>query len=449
MRVLLINPPFTGSYNVCPPLGLGYVGSALSKEGFSTAVLDCALGICDLQTVLRFVRPDWVGITGMTAQYNSMKDLAKISKDFGAKVVFGGIHSSALPEFVIQDCPDVDYVIKGEGEIAFPNLVKGIIGPGIFYRGKDKVEGSNPEYITDLDTLVSPWCTLDTFRYKDTKVHGISVRKGPAISVISSRGCPYSCSFCGASQVQGKKLRLRSSKNFLDELDFLRSQGVKEIQILDDNFTFNEDHASTICQGMLDRGLKLAWTLPNGIRADRVTPKLLKLMKEAGCYYFGLGIESGSQRVLNTINKSLDLNRVKQTVELSEKLGFIVQGFFMVGFPKETQSDLDLTRRVALSLPLDRMSINPVIPMPGSSLYQEYINSGLVIPNNQDWSRFNRLDYRSSNPNYTSGFVRSLNLRFYLNPSRLLKLVSKVRSLSEVKGLFFGSRILLNSVRGK
>lgn len=303
--------------------------------------------------------------------------------------------------------------------------------------------GSSPEYISDLDSLRSPWMTLDTFRYRATKVHGISVRRGPAISVISSRGCPYSCSFCGASQVHGKKLRLRSPENFLDELEFLESLGVREVQILDDNFTFDLSHAFSICQGIIDRQINIAWTLPNGIRADRVTPELLKLMKEAGCYYFGLGIESGSKKVLSTIHKSLDLKKVQTTVEISEKLGFIVQGFFMVGFPKETKEDLELTKRFALKLSVDRISVNPVIPMPGSEIYKDLVDSGILFPGVVDWSRFNRVDYSSGQE---AKFARNLNLKFYLNPFRILKLVSKVRSFSEVKGLFQGLDVFLGSI---
>jgi radical SAM superfamily enzyme YgiQ (UPF0313 family) len=115
MKVLLVNPPFPGKSNICPPLGLGYVGSSLLKAGFDAKILDCTLGNADLDFILSFFRPEWVGITGMTSQYPAMKEFARVSKRFGSKVVFGGIHSSAIPEFVMADCPDVDYVVKGEG----------------------------------------------------------------------------------------------------------------------------------------------------------------------------------------------------------------------------------------------------------------------------------------------------------------------------------------------
>ena len=301
-----------------------------------------------------------------------------------------------------------------------------------------------------MDSLVSPWSILNPWDYSSSRVHGLSARSGPAVSVISSRGCPYNCTFCSASQAHGKRIRLRSPENFLDELEYLISVGVREVQILDDNFTFYWKHANAIAQGILDRKLKVFWTLPNGIRADRVDRFLLEKMWKAGCYYVGFGIESGSERLLEMMKKSLSLETVDSTIREASRIGFTTQGFFMVGHPEETKEDRAKTLKVATSLPLDRISVSPMMPLPGSELYNYYVSQGLLDPKTADWTTFNRYLFSPSVGTDLARFIRQIHRDFYLNPSRIWRNLRKIRSLSQARGLLFGLYLVLRAViRGK
>ena len=429
MKVLLVNPTYTTTSQFSSPLGLGYVGASLVKAGHEVKLLDLTLkdSTTFLQAAIKF-KPDFVGISGLTTQYPAMKDLARKAKSLGIKVVVGGIHVSAIPAFVLRDCSSIDYAIKGEGEVAFASLLeKGspVDIPGIYYRSKTVIEGTQPQYLEDLDSLSSPWSFLDLKTYEGTKVNGITSKYSiGVVSVISSRGCPYNCAFCSASQAHGKKIRKRSPENFLAELEDLKRQGIKEVQILDDNFTFYRENAYEISRGMLDRNLNLAWSLPNGIRADRVDLELLTTMKKAGCYYFGIGIESGSPKILTLMDKSLSLDKVRETAGLADKLGFVTQGFLLANFPGETPDDLQKTKQFVLSLPIDRISINPVVPYPGSRMYHEVEN----------WSVLNRVEYKSELPKEKMDFIRELYIRFYFNPKRFVKHIRKMRTFSQFLG---------------
>ena len=449
MKVLLVHPPALADFHTPAPLGLGYVGAALKAAGHEIYILDLDLHGStaeDTRKTLEEFKPDWVGISALTSQYPDAKSIAKFSKEYGTKVVLGGIHASAIPEFILKDCEYIDFVVKGEGEKVFPKLLEGKIGSGVFHRENGTIEGSPPEFIENLDNLDSPWTVLDLRDYSTSITHGLYVRRSPTCSVVSSRGCPYKCSFCSASQALGRKIRLRSPSNFLDELEYLRSEfGIKQFQIVDDNFTFYPEHVKEVCQGIIDRKLDLVWTLPNGIRADRVDRELLVLMKEAGCFYVAFGIESGSPRILEEASKSLDLEAVVKVSKLVSNLGYCAQGFFLVGFPGETKEDLDKTLKFAMSLPLDRISVNPVIPLPGSRIYSELVGSGHLDPETTDWASFNRFDwfpYTGVSREELARFIRKINFRFYIRPKQILKILFRIRSWSELEGLFLGFRIL-------
>jgi anaerobic magnesium-protoporphyrin IX monomethyl ester cyclase len=427
-KVLLINPPIKASHYLFPPLGLGYLGSALKSRGYEVKVFDYRL-----RSRFEDYNPDWVGITGFTVQYPVMKEIAAYWKSKGKKVIMGGVHVSALPEYTLKDCPSIDYVIKGEGETAFPDLIGGKIGPGVYSR-----DLSIPsEYIQDLDSLVSPWKTLSLKEYSDLTVCGIASRQHPVASIISSRGCPYGCSFCSASVVDGKRIRYRSPENFLSELDWLvRTQGIKEINIQDDNFTFDYDRTVKIVQGMLDLKLKFTWVLANGLRADRVDEKLLTMMRKSGCYYFGVGVETGSKELLKTVNKGLDLRKVQDTVKIANRLGFITQSFLIAGLPGEKKSDVDSTIKLVSSIPLDRISINPLMVLPGSRLFNEYPD--------YDWLKASR-DLQTVTP-FVRSSIRRIYIKFYLNPRWLFRYTMKLRTMSEWKGLFNGLKIFIGEL---
>lgn len=440
MKVLLVNPPFVTKAQLLPPLGMGYLGASLLREGFEVLFLDAALGK-NYQESLGSFKPDVVAITGLSTQYLSMKEYARMAKSKGITTIVGGVHVSAIPEFVLEDCEYIDFAVKGEGEYTLPRLLKAVspIGiPGVYYRN-GSVVGSPPEFITELDSLPHPWDFLDLADYDGNMVNGILKPRGrQSVAVLSSRGCPYLCTFCSASQAQGRKVRLRSIGDWISELRDLVSKGVEEIQVMDDNFTFYSEKAYHMCDAMVKEKLNLSWTLPNGIRADRIDRDLLLKMKESGCYYFGIGVETGSERLLKEMHKELSLEKVRETVKMSSGLGIITQGFLLTGYPTETKEDRVATSKFVRGSRLDRISINAVMPYPGSTLYKTYFTNSEM-----DWERMHRTTMGMVDPQ-AKNFARNLYLRFYLDPIRLLRHVSKFRTLAQWRSLFGGLLTLIS-----
>lgn len=449
MKILLVNPLPAGLMRISTPIGIGYVGASLKAAGYEVKILDQTLKSKQgLPELLTGFEPEVVGITGYSSQYTAMKEAANTSKRFGSTVVVGGIHSSAYPEYVLSDCASIDFVVKGEGEYSFPELLtrSSPVGiPGVYYRNSGRTKSRSPELIEDLDTLPYPWSVLNPSDYCSYKPAGMVTRYSTIASILSSRGCPYGCSFCCASVVLGKKIRLRSASNILDEMELLvKSLGIKEIQIIDDNFSFYPEHVISVCEGIRDRHLKFSWTLTNGIRADRIDEDVLKVMKEAGCYYFAIGIESGSKRILKTISKELSLESVESTTKAASKLGFITQGFFMIGFPGETKKDREMSSDFASKLPLDRMMVAPVMSLPGSDLFNSQFEGRL---DEYDWAQSEVKGWKpvpgASDYTIIKKCIRRMRLRFYLNPIRNIRHILKIRTFHQLLGMLLGLKAVV------
>lgn len=463
-KILLINPPIKGSPYKTPPLGIAYVGAALKRVGHEVMLIDCCLEEISIDEIIRSVArlaPDYVGVTGFAIQYPAVRELFPAIKRVNPAIttVFGGHHASVLTEYVMKDIPEIDFAIKGEGEIAFPALIKTLISrdgdnkdlkliPGVAFREQDRIIVNPPLPIADLDGLEYPWQVTNPSDYSKGIGHGFTAKRIPCCPVISSRGCPYQCTYCGGPLVLGRKVRLREPKRFVDEIEYLiNTLGVREIQIVDDNFTFYKEHATQVCTELLERKLNIPWTLPNGVRADRLDYKLLDLMRKAGCYYIAFGIEFGSERMLKLTKKALHLERVKQSVNWAAKLGYITQGFFMLGHPLERKEDILATLELSQALPLDRISVDFVMPLPGSELFEYYLQKGYLDLEHIDWEQFGNRKFIPKTEFIASSELMNLskraNAQFYLNPRRAFRHMSKIRSANQVRGVFAAIRVLL------
>lgn len=468
-NVLLVNPTIQRSEYKTPYLGIAYVGAALKRAGHEVTFLDGCLSKIDADTIVDVVahlQPDYVGVAAFTLQYFAASRILRSVKGVNREIttILGSHHASALPEYTLKDVPEIDFVIKGEGEVAFPALIKALATgekdlrrvPGLAFRENGGIVVNPASPIADIDSLEYPWLIVNPLDYAKGMGHGFMTKRPPGAPVISSRGCPYKCTYCAGPLALGRKLRLRDPRKFANEIEYLITNfGIREIQIVDDNFTFYAEHAAQVCREILSRGLDIAWSLPNGIRADRVDYALLKLMREAGCYYLAYGIEFGSERMLRLVHKGLNLTKARDSVAQAAKLGYITQGFFMMGHPQERKEDVLATIDVALKLPLDRISVNTVVPLPGTELFQHYLEKGYLDMANIDWEQFagpqfipktEFLDHKD-----LIGLLRASYTQFYLSPGRILKYLFKLRSLTQIKGLWAGVTTLFTSVvrRGK
>ncbi|MDD5065969.1 MAG: radical SAM protein [bacterium] len=447
-----------------PHLGLGYAASALMKHHHQVKVLDLSFYKKDLNILYRMIKdhqPEVVGITGFTFQYTVALEIIKfIKKNFPALItVLGGPHANAVADILLEQEQDIDFILRGETEESFPQFIQALFQgkdfdkvPGLVFRKEGAIVSSPPRYISNLDNLEYPWKAVNPLDYQKGRVHGFICKRLPVTQVISSRGCPYLCTFCAGQTVHGKKIRMRDPVKFVDELEFLKKQfGIREVQIVDDNFTFYRDHAMAVCREMIRRRLNLTWSLPNGVRADRLDEELLLLMKKAGCYYFAFGIEFGSPRILKLVKKSLDLDQARSSIRLANKLHFITQGFFLMGHPEETEKDIELTGQFITSVPLDKIIINLPFPYPGSELFDFYIKNRYKDIKNIDWNYFKELDFKRIFQYLNNTVVlkkrRKILLLFYLNPFNMLRFLFKFRTWVQWKSAFYGLLVLLEFFR--
>jgi anaerobic magnesium-protoporphyrin IX monomethyl ester cyclase len=417
MRILLIQPPYDlfddDERQAMPPLGLAYIAAVLEQAGHEVGILDCVVegfhrlsrqpdgrqrnGL-DGEDLLRAVegfRPGLVGVSSLfSAQSAAAHHVCSLVKrvDPGIITVMGGAHPSSVPEEVLAD-RNVDLTVLGEGEATLLRLVEALEcgeplpsdPSGLAFRSGGEFRIHPPaSYLADLDSLPMPARHLlpmkRYFEYRSP--HGTVVRRHPCTNMITSRGCPAQCSFCSIHTVWGRRFRWHSAERVIGEIESLIGEyGVREIQFEDDNLTLNKPRIRQICQTIIDRRIDLTWTTPNGVATWALDEKLLDLMRRAGCYHIAIAVESGSQEVLDRlIHKPLDLRRVPPIVQAARRLGMGVSAFFVVGFPGETKADIEKTFDYAMNLGADHIHFFTATPYPGTALYRECLEKGMLRP---------------------------------------------------------------------
>ena len=420
MKVLLIDPPFyrlIGFYNRYFPLGLVSVGTVLKEAGHDVVVHDadtnenpCAMDYARLpdhyrrylasfqdenhpvwqevrRTIQQF-RPDVVGISIWTAYAASAFHVAGISKaiDPACPVIMGGPHATVKADEVLSICPDVDYVIRGEGENTAVELVRAIADCGL--RIADSSRGNNPqleaiqgisfradgvikhnpgrERIKNLDELPVPDRSLlkneVTYSSEDMGL------------VMTSRGCPFSCSFC---VTETRQVRYRSIEHVLAEIrDVKAAYGTTQFSFKDDSFTVNKKRVAEFCAALVRENLHIGWEC--NTRVDLVNEEMLRDMKRAGCNSIKVGIESGSETELARMNKGITLDQARRAAALFRKVGIHWTGYFLMGTPGETLKDIYRTLDFMYEIRPDFASIGVYEPFPGTAMFEEGLRRGLV-----------------------------------------------------------------------
>ena len=478
LKVLLISPMYNSSI-VAPCLGLGYLASALKKNGHDVLILD------GLREKIEYNPSEWdiVGVSAMSTYFPECIEEVKKAKSYGLKTIIGGPHIICDP---IQSLIDsgADYAAIGEGERTMTQLAAGLPPAqvdGLAYWNNGKVVQSKQsdsmigetesgattflmkenmytlqvgklkrDFQLNIDDFGRPdWSSIDPRTYP-VAPHGMIAHAHPIAPIITTRGCPYSCTYCSAPITAGKRMRYRDPKNVVDEIEMLVNDfGVKEIQIEDDNFTLNRKHCITICEEILKRGIKVLWSLPNGVRIDKLDKEMLLLFKKAGCVSMALGIESANQRILDMIKKELNQEIVKKVVQDVADVGIETVGFFMIGFPTETKQEIENTINFALELPLTRAIFAKVTPLPGTELFdlweEKYSETGKV-----DWKTFNYYQFDADWADCSFEEIAKLQtratFRFYLRPKQLLTMLKQLnfsqykRAITRLAKILLGTR---------
>lgn len=463
-RVLLIKPISQYCYTIAPNLGLGYLASTLRHGGHDVTFLDCDKERFDLEKFAAHMSGkdyDVVGFQLYTNGLHTTKRQLEIVRQYvkDALIVIGGPHATGDPNQALAFLKDADIAVLGEAEGIICEIaglrkadLKNIAAlkkiSNIAYRDLAGKVCVNPiTNIEDLDKIPMPaWDLMDPRSYPDAP-HGTFARAFPIAPIVTSRGCPYSCTFCASFTMHGRKMRRRSCESVLDEIAFLNAKyGVKEFQIEDDNFTMGKEYAKEVLSGIIERGFKIWISLPNGIRIDSLDEELLRLMERAGCYSLSIGVESGSDRILKMLQKNLTTKEIEDKARLVKRYTKIrMTGFFLIGHPEETEEDIMKSIDFAVRLPLDGASFSPLMPLPGSRIYDEWkerVDFGRV-----DWNKFLYYQFIDS----VSGieikklerYLKKANIRFYIRPRIWLGLLNDVRTPYQLKVLLDRARKIL------
>jgi radical SAM superfamily enzyme YgiQ (UPF0313 family) len=421
------------------PLGIMMLAAYLRREmpGVELKLRDMLpdnLTIADLVREIRDYQPDILGISAMTYESEEMAALAKAVKAFrpDLPIVAGGPHATTMPLRVLA-LPEVDLIVRNEGEVTFAELAPRLLAgerqpeiPGVGFRRNGQPYLTPPRaFHPDLDSLPFPaWDLVRMERYWDIPRFGTAYRFRPYMSVFSSRACPFNCTYC--HRLFGQKFRARSVENVIEELKILYHQhGVREIHFIDDCFNFDQKRAMAICDRIVEEGLRIAINFPNGVRGDIMTPELLRKLKEAGTYRITYAVESGSPRIQKYMKKNLKLDRVKEMIAETDRLGMMVDGFFMVGFPTETREEVQATLNFALESRLHSANFFFVTPFEGTELWQQALQAGMQVQADSD--RFTyfypETDLSEVPPQELARMVSRAFLRFYLNLWRLWRIL--------------------------
>ncbi len=447
MRILLVVPNSDTHYRV-PPIGLGYIATAVSERDHEVSIYDGLKLRADAARLLEHVKaykPHLVGIQVFSCDIPCVNEYLRAIKTYDPKIVtiLGGAHPSGAPEDTLTIMPLADYAIAGEGEAGLSLLAKRLEKgdkrrddiPGLIYKEGDETRYNPVNFQPNLDSLGFPrWDLIDPRSYPRIP-QGVFYLKSPIAPISTTRGCPYPCTFCAGRTLMGKKIRAHSAEHVLEEIAMLvKDYGIRELHIVDDTFTTLRERAIRICQGIIDAGYDLAITFPNGVRLNTLDEELLSVLKKAGCYSMILGIESGSQRILDQMKKRLTVELIKEKVKLIDSFGIRTAGFFIIGYPSESEQDIHETIEFARKLPLKSAHFSNFLPLPGAEATEELKKAGIIEKIDYSKLFYSKISYtpRRISSKRLKQLQRKAYFRFYFRHKVFIDMLRQVRSFEHL-----------------
>ncbi len=468
-RIMLVNPPFyrfiTFSY-AYNPLGNRYIAAMLRKHEYETHVynfdfpekidpkepdwLDYHENYGEqykqemenlnhpiwkeIETTLRKVRPDILGVTSMTPQMNTGIMIARLAKSINPDciVVFGGIHPTSLP-YDTASYPEIDIVCVGEGELTMLHLVqtierggdlRDVQGIAFFDKNNQYCENERRALIADLDSIPYPIRDFPTQAEKEFMLH-----RG---SILTSRGCPYSCTFCARKPIWGKSIRYRSAESVVQELEYMHhGLGIKNIMFEDDTLALRFQRMKELFDLMEKRNININYTIQTKVHV--VKPELLELLKKTGCTNIAIGVETGSQYTLDRIKKKITLDQVRNAVKLCKEFDIMCNSFFIVGYPWETKEMVQETFDFMKEIDSSVVHLYMLIPLPGTELYEEAKRENRILA--KDW-----FYYYFQNPNAMTRdhfdnrwlYDKYLEIKDYIHKTRREKIKQQSRNFKYI-----------------
>ena len=389
MRVAIIAPPYPLEEAPSPPLGISYVASAFEQAGAEVKIIDYIISRYTpekLKRELAEFQPQVLGSTSVTMNFTAAADIVRTAKKIDPNLItmMGGPHVSFDVINTLTTFPEIDLLVIGEGEKTIAELVNHFQGQGnrtdiqgIAFRENGRIiQTGKRELIADLNQLPLPARhLLPISRYQAL---------GFPVSMITGRGCPYSCIFCQGRKMVGSKPRSRKASLVVDEIEQIMSYGFSRINIADDLFTSDREKVHEVCEEIRRRKLSLTWTAFS--RVNTVDIETLRLMRETGCDCISFGIESGNQEMLKRIKKGITLDQARKAVALCKEAGILAHASFMVGLPGETPETLKDTSEFSKSLDI-LYGFHFLAPFPGTTVREKIDEYDLEILT-EDWSRY-------------------------------------------------------------
>jgi radical SAM superfamily enzyme YgiQ (UPF0313 family) len=382
-----------------PPLGIETLAPVVRQHGHRVRMFDTCHPQMKMADIIRAVnddRPDVIALSFLsTTTYPGAKALAVGLKSAAPDIpiIMGGVFASMNAEHILKDCPQADCIGVGEGEELLPDYLDNVDDPGavagLVWRDADRVVSNSPRpIIRDLDQFPYPdrqSLPIDFIESLPLDVPAVlSLEK--FCTVQTSRGCPYGCIYCDIPSLSNGKWRHRSAEHVLGEMQQLNDAGYRSIYLTDDHFLLKRNRINAICSGIIERGLDFTWGCEG--RVDSAAVDQLPIMSKANCTFLAYGVEAGTQKILDRLNKSLNLEQIEYAVNEAKRQGIErAHGFFLVGSPGETEEDIKESFRFAARLKLDTFGFNRLCVYRGTPLWQEYVDRG-IIDDERDWFKW-------------------------------------------------------------
>ena len=456
MKILLINPPAENEILSCnpeiiksergydPPLGLLYLAGYIKKySNHELKIIDAQVEKMDyhqLEEEIQKFNPNIVGITAMTFTLLDVLKSAEIAKKCypKSKIVIGGPHVQIYPEETIN-LKNIDYIVLGEGEKIFLELIENINNPeklksikGLVFKENNRIINTGrPDYFNNLDEI--PFPPREFLSYK--KYSSLLAKEKVITTMFTSRGCPFACNFCDRPAM-GKNFRARSAESVVNEMEECLKLDIKEIFIYDDTFTVDRQRVINICNEIIKRNLKFTWDIR--ARVNTVDEELLSSLKKAGCIRIHFGVEAGTEKILKVLNKNISLEQALIAFKLSRKIGIQTLAYFMIGSPTETEEDVLQTIKFMNKLDPDFVQITLLTPFPGTKIYQWALDQKVF--ETDYWREFAINPVSGFKTRYWTKELSQKELerllivaykKFYLRPSYIIKRIKALTSLAE------------------
>jgi len=394
MKFSFINPspsPETPDMVVTawPPLGMLYIAEILLANGIEVSILDQAARRFSMKQTLDWVKKEDPDIVGFSVLNSSAKEAAFLAEcvkkeNPNATIVFGNYHATFNAERILKKYPSIDVIVRGEGELTGLDLAKCVEKKGnledvkgITFRKDGKIV-STPDrpLIKDVDSLSFPNRDLVGAEYSST-IYGVKVASKKFTTIVSSRGCPFQCTFCACRKFARGLWRPRTVENIIKEIEMLKSMGYEQFLFVDDNFTLNIKRVVEFCRRLRKEKLDIEWFCDS--RVDNCKYDMLREMVKAGCRTVYFGVESANQRILDYYKKGITPEESEKAIANARKAGVdVVVGSFIVGAPDETRQEIENTLKFASKLDIDIPQLNILSGIVGTELWTELVSKGYV-----------------------------------------------------------------------